>query len=157
MRVALGADHAGFPLKGFISNQLEVLGHEVVDIGTHSEDPVDFPDITARTAHAVLSGTAERGVLVCGSGAGAIMAANKIDGIRCALTHEPYSAHQAVEHDDANMIAMGAWLVPKALVKDILEAFLTATFDSDDDTIRRVHKLNLLEQKPLNVYLATDS
>ena len=154
MRVALGADHAGYPFKDFVRQQLTALGHEVVDCGTFSEDPVDFPDITAATARAVLSGDAERGVLVCGSGAGAIMAANKIDGIRCALTHEPYSAHQAVEHDDANMIAMGAWLAPRALVKDILEAFLTADFDSDDDTIRRVDKLHALETRSLEQYLA---
>ncbi|GAA2450086.1 RpiB/LacA/LacB family sugar-phosphate isomerase [Agromyces soli] len=153
MRVAVGADHAGFPLTGFVKEQLTALGHEIVDVGTFDETPVDFPDITARTAHAVLSGAAERGVLVCGSGAGAIMAANKIDGIRCALTHEPYSAHQAVEHDDANLIAMGAWLAPRALIRDILDAFLTATFDDDEDTRRRVRKLQLLEQRTLAEYL----
>ncbi|MFF1635189.1 RpiB/LacA/LacB family sugar-phosphate isomerase [Leifsonia sp. NPDC058248] len=153
MRVALGADHAGFPLKEFVRNELESLGHEVIDCGTQSEQPVDFPDITAITCARVIAGDADRGVLVCGTGAGAIMAANKIDGIRCALTHEPYSAHQAVEHDDANMIAMGAWLVPRALVHDILERFLTATFDDDADTVRRVGKLDRLERESLDVYL----
>jgi ribose 5-phosphate isomerase B len=147
MRVALGADHAGFPLKGFVADALERLGHEVIDCGTHSEEPVDFPDITEATCRPVLDGGADRAVLVCGSGAGAIMAANKINGIRCALAHEPYSAHQAVEHDDANAIAMGAWLVPRALVEEILDRFLTATFDDDEDTLRRVAKLNALEQR----------
>ena len=93
-------------------------------------------------------------MLVCGSGAGAIMAANKIDGIRCALAHETYSVHQAVEHDDANMIALGAWLAPRALVKDILAAFLDARFDDDPDTVRRVAKLAALETTPLDRYLA---
>jgi ribose 5-phosphate isomerase B len=147
MRVALGADHAGFPLKGFVLATLERLGHDVMDCGTYSEEPVDFPDITEATCRPVLDGRADRAVLVCGSGAGAIMAANKIAGIRCALAHEPYSAHQAVEHDDANAIAMGAWLVPRALVEEILDRFLSATFDNDEDTVRRVAKLNALEQR----------
>jgi ribose 5-phosphate isomerase B len=155
MRVALGADHAGFPLKEFVRTELEALGHEVIDCGTHSEEPIDFPDITAATCARVIDGRADRGVLVCGTGAGAIMAANKIDGIRCALTHEPYSAHQCVEHDDANMIAMGAWLVPRALVPDILDNFLKATFDDDAATVRRVDKLHRLEQESLEVYLTS--
>lgn len=145
MKVSLGADHAGYPLKQFVRNAVERLGHEVIDQGTHSEDPVDFPDITAATCRPVLDGTADRAILVCGSGAGAIMAANKIDGIRCALAHEPYSAHQAVEHDDANAIAMGSWLVPRALVGDIVERFLNAEFDDTEETRRRVEKLRQLE------------
>ncbi len=145
MRIALGADHAGFPLKDRVRQVIEDLGHEVVDCGTDSTDPVDFPDITQATCAPVLDGRAERAVLVCGTGAGAIMAANKIPGIRCGLAHEPYSAHQAVEHDDANVIAMGAWLVPHALVKDIVEEFLGAVFDDDEDTRRRVAKLNALD------------
>ncbi|OLT02079.1 ribose-5-phosphate isomerase [Pseudonocardia sp. CNS-004] len=147
MRVALGADHAGFPLKSFVRDALERLGHDVLDCGTDSEEPVDFPDITEATCLAVLDGRADRAVLVCGSGAGAIMAANKLAGIRCALAHEPYSAHQAVEHDDANAIAMGAWLVPRALVEEILDRFLSATFDDDEDTVRRVAKLNALDER----------
>ena len=96
MRVALGADHAGFPLKDAVRAAIEALGHEVVDRGTHGTDPVDFPDITQATCAPVLSGEAERAILVCGTGQGAIMAANKLPGIRCGLAHEPYSAHQAV-------------------------------------------------------------
>lgn len=145
MKVALGADHAGFPLKDTVRSAIEALGHEVVDRGTDSTDPVDFPDITQVTCDVVLSGDADRGVLVCGTGQGAIMAANKLPGIRCGLAHEPYSAHQAVEHDDANVIAMGAWLVPHALVPDILREFLAARFDGDEDTRRRVDKLNALD------------
>lgn len=145
MRVALGADHAGFPLKDTVRAAIERLGHEVVDRGTCSTDPVDFPDVTRDTCDAVLSGDADRAVLVCGTGQGAIMAANKLPGIRCGLAHEPYSAHQAVEHDDANVIAMGAWLVPHALIPDIIREFLDAGFDDDDDTRRRVQKLNDLD------------
>jgi len=145
MKVALGADHAGFPLKDEVRRILESLGHDVIDCGTWNTDPVDFPDITQATCQPVLDGTADRAVLVCGSGQGAIMAANKLPGIRCGLAHEPYSAHQAVEHDDANVIAMGAWLAPRALVPDILREFLDARFDDSPDTVRRVEKLNALE------------
>jgi ribose 5-phosphate isomerase B len=145
MKIALGADHAGFPLKATVRAAVEALGHEVVDCGTDSADPVDFPDITQATCAPVLEGRADRAVLVCGTGQGAVMAANKIAGIRCGLTHEPYSAHQAVEHDDANAIAIGAWLVPHALVPDIVREFLDAVFDDDEDTRRRVAKLNALD------------
>lgn len=145
MKVALGADHAGFPLKDEVRGILESLGHDVIDCGTWNTDAVDFPDITQATCQPVLDGTADRAVLVCGSGQGAIMAANKLPGIRCGLAHEPYSAHQAVEHDDANVIAMGAWLAPRALVPDILREFLDARFDDSPDTVRRVEKLNALE------------
>ncbi|WP_182047284.1 RpiB/LacA/LacB family sugar-phosphate isomerase [Curtobacterium sp. ME26] len=145
MKVALGADHAGFPLKDEVRSILQSLGHDVIDCGTWDTDPVDFPDITQATCQPVLDGTADRAVLVCGSGQGAIMAANKLPGIRCGLAHEPYSAHQAVEHDDANVIAMGAWLAPRALVPDILREFLDARFDDSPDTVRRVEKLNALE------------
>jgi ribose 5-phosphate isomerase B len=145
MRVALGADHAGFPLKAAVAAAIERLGHTVVDRGTSSTDPVDFPDITQATCAPVLDGSADRAVLVCGTGAGAIMAANKIPGIRCGLANEPYSAHQAVEHDDANVIALGAWLVPPAFIDEIVARFLGATFDDDEDTRRRVRKLNALD------------
>jgi ribose 5-phosphate isomerase B len=145
MRVALGTDHAGFPLKDTVRKIIEDLGHDVIDRGTNSTDPVDFPDITQATCDAVTTGVADRAVLVCGTGQGAIMAANKLPGIRCGLAHEPYSAHQAVEHDDANVIAMGAWLVPPALIPDILREFLEASFEDTDDTRRRVQKLNALD------------
>lgn len=145
MKVALGADHAGFPMKDAVRTAIEKLGHEVIDAGTHSTDPVDFPDITQATCNVVSRGEADRAVLVCGTGQGAIMAANKLPGIRCGLAHEPYSAHQAVEHDDANVIAMGAWLVPHAMIPEIVREFLDATFDDDDDTRRRVRKLNALD------------
>lgn len=147
MIVSLGADHAGFPLKQHVREIIEGLGHQVIDCGTDSTEPVDFPDITAATCAPVQRGEADRAVLVCGTGQGAIMAANKLPGIRCGMAHEPYSAHQAVEHDDANAIAMGAWLVPHALIPDIVREYLEATFDDDEDTHRRVKKLNALDAR----------
>lgn len=151
MKVAVGADHAGFHLKQTVIDVLVELGHTVLDCGTHSDEPIDFPDITESTCARVLDGRVDRAILVCGTGAGAIMAANKIPGIRCALANEPYSARQAVEHDDANAIALGAWLVPPVFIATIVSEFLLATFDDDKDTRRRVEKLNaldLLEAQP---------
>lgn len=145
MKIALGNDHAGFLLKPHVRRVLEDLGHEVLDRGAVDDSPVDFPDITKATCELVRTGEAERAVLVCGTGVGAVMAANKIPGIRCALGHDVYSAHQSVEHDDANVIAMGAWLVGPATAKEVLVSFLAATFDNDEDTIRRVKKLAEME------------
>ncbi|UKA60649.1 RpiB/LacA/LacB family sugar-phosphate isomerase [Arthrobacter sp. FW306-2-2C-D06B] len=145
MIVAVGADHAGFPIKQRVIEAIEQLGHTVIERGAISTEPVDFPDVTQETCAPVLDGSAERAVLVCGTGAGAIMAANKIPGIRCGLANESYSAHQMVEHDDANALALGAWLVPPAFIEAIVEQFLAATFDDDDDTRRRVEKLNALD------------
>jgi ribose 5-phosphate isomerase B len=146
MRIALGNDHAGYPLKAHVRAVIEQLGHEVIDSGTQSDEPVDFPDITRDTCDLVRSGEADRAVLVCGTGQGAVMAANKMAGIRCGLAHDVYSAHQSVEHDDANAIAMGAWVIGRAIAAEVIEAFLGARFDNDDDTFRRVHKLHELER-----------
>lgn len=145
MRIALGNDHAGTRLKDHVRDVLLRLGHEVLDRGVATDEPVDFPDITFATCDEVRRGAADRAVLVCGTGAGALMAANKIAGIRCALGHDVYSAHQSVEHDDANAIAIGAWLVGPATATEVLTAFLAATFDDDEDTARRVAKLHALE------------
>ena len=128
MRIALGNDHAGYPLKAHVRAVLERLGHEVIDTGTQDDAPVDFPDITWDTCKPVLRGEADKAVLVCGTGQGAVMAANKILGIRCALAHDVYSAHQSVEHDDANAIAMGAWVIGQATAGEVIEAFLSCTF-----------------------------
>ncbi|MGP4015817.1 RpiB/LacA/LacB family sugar-phosphate isomerase [Saccharopolyspora sp. 5N708] len=145
MRIALGNDHAGLGLKDHVSRTLRELGHEVIDRGTDTESPVDFPDITRATCELVRSGQADRAVLVCGTGVGAVIAANKIPGIRCGLGHDVYSAHQGVEHDDTNVIAMGAWLIGPAMAGEVLAAFLGATFDNDADTARRVAKLRQME------------
>jgi ribose 5-phosphate isomerase B len=126
---------------------LRVQGYEVEDFGTHSPEPVDFPDIARLVCEAVRSGKAERGVMVCGTGVGACIAANKIPGIRAALCHDTYSAHQCVEHDDVNVLCIGAWIVGIRVVEEILHAFLAAEFSTAEEFRRRVHKLAVLEQE----------
>jgi ribose 5-phosphate isomerase B len=147
MRLAIGGDHAGFPLKGPVIDFLRALGHEVEDFGTHSPDPVDFPDIARLVCDSVRRGSAERGVMVCGTGVGACIAANKIPGIRAALCHDTYSAHQCVEHDDVNVLCIGAWIVGIRVTEEVLRAFLAAEFSTDEEFRRRVHKLAVLEEE----------
>jgi len=145
MRIALGNDHAGYPMKDHVRRILEEMGHEVLDRGAPDETPVDFPDIVRDTCTLVRTGEADRAILVCGTGAGAAIAANKLPGIRCALAHDVYSAHQAVEHDDVNTIAMGAWVIGPAIAREVIVSFLAARFDDDEDTRRRVNKLRQME------------
>ena len=147
MKLAVGGDHAGFPLKGAVIEFLRAQGHEVEDFGTHSPDPVDFPDIARLVCAAVQHGTAERGVMVCGTGVGACIAANKIPGIRAALCHDTYSAHQCVEHDDVNVLCIGAWIIGIRVAEEVLCAYLAAEFSTDEEFRRRVQKLTLLEQE----------
>ena len=150
MKLAIGGDHAGFPLKGAVVDYLKSRGHAVEDFGTHSAEPVDFPDIARLVCAAVRGGTAERGILVCGTGVGACIAANKIPGIRAAVCHDTYSAHQAVEHDDVNVICVGAWIAGIRVVEEVLRAFLAAEFSTDEEFRRRVDKLTVLEQEAAN-------
>lgn len=147
MRLVIGGDHAGFPLKGPVKEFLEAQGHEVEDVGTHSAEPVDFPDIARLVCARVRGGAAERGIMVCGTGVGACIAANKISGIRAALCHDTFSAHQCVEHDDVNVLCIGAWIVGIRAVEEILRAFLAAEFSTSEEFRRRVHKLALMEQE----------
>jgi ribose 5-phosphate isomerase B len=126
MRIVVGGDHAGFSLKGPIVDRLRSWGHDVVDVGTHSPEPVDFPDIARELCARLNSGDAERGVMVCGTGVGASIAANKIHGIRATVAHDVYSAHQAVEHDDVNVICLGAQIIGIELASDLLRAYLSA-------------------------------
>ncbi len=146
MRIVLGADHAGFELKGALRPELERLGHEVLDVGTFSPDPVDYPDIAALVARAVQSGQADRGVLVCGSGVGACVAANKLHGIRAGVCHDTYSAHQGVEHDDMNVLCLGSRVIGQELALELLRAFLAARFSGEERHVRRVGKIAALEQ-----------
>ena len=146
MKLVIGADHAGFPLKGPVVALLKSWGHTVADMGTHSTDPVDFPDIAKKVCGEVLAGRAERGILVCGTGVGACIAGNKVRGIRAALCHDTYSAHQCVEHDNVNLLCMGAWIVGPKVVEEILAAYLNATFSTDEDFRRRVRKLEEMEK-----------
>lgn len=147
MKLAIGGDHAGFPMKGPVVEYLRSQGHEIVDHGTHSEEPVDFPDIAQRVTSAILSGEAERGVLVCGTGVGASIAGNKVPGIRAMLAHDTHCAHQGVEHDDVNLLCIGAWIIGIELAKEVLDAFVNAEFSTDPDFRRRVQKLSEMELK----------
>ncbi|MQA94327.1 MAG: ribose 5-phosphate isomerase B [Streptosporangiales bacterium] len=145
MRIALGNDHAGFGLKPHVRDTLTALGAEVTDHGTHSAEPVDFPDIAAAVCQDVLAGRADRAVLVCGTGVGASIAANKIPGIRAMVCNETYSARQGVEHDDVNVLCLGGWLIGPVIAEQVVRAFLEAEFSTDEDFRRRVAKLRDLE------------
>jgi ribose 5-phosphate isomerase B len=145
MRVVIGSDHAGFELKVMLAKRLRDLGEEVVDVGTNSTDPVDYPDFAAAVGHAILEGRADRGVLICGSGVGASVAANKIKGIRAGLCHDTYSAHQGVEHDDMNVLVLGARVIGPALANELVEAYLKAKFTNEERHVRRLGKIKALE------------
>jgi len=145
MRIALSNDHAGFLLKPHVKGFLESIGHEVIDVGTLNDDPVDFPMMTQRVTALVASGEAERGILVCGTGVGAAIAANKVPGIRAAVIHDTYVARQGVEHDDVNVACLGAWIVGRKIAEDVIAAYLGAEFSTDPDFRRRVAQLADME------------
>lgn len=145
MRIAIGADHAGFELKEDLAAHLRELEYEVVDVGTHSTDPVDYPDYAEAVGRAVLEGQADRGVLVCGSGVGASVAANKLPGIRAGLCHDTYSAHQGVEHDDMNVLVMGGRVIGPELARELVRAFLGANYTGEERHRRRLEKMHELE------------
>ena len=145
MKLVIGSDHAGFPMKGPVIELLHSWGHSVNDIGAYSTAPVDFPDIAKRVGAEILTGRAQRGIMVCGTGVGAAIAGNKIKGVRAALCHDTFCAHQCVEHDDVNLLCMGAWIIGIKLAEEILRAYLGARFSTDEDFRRRVKKLEQLE------------
>ncbi len=148
--VALGADHGGFSLKTDLIPWLESKGHRVVDVGAYSLDPADdYPDFAEAVARAVTSGQAERGILICGSGVGACIAANKTPGIRACLCHDIYSAHQGVEHDNINILCMGARVIGVELAKDLTTGFLNAGFTGEERHRRRLGKVAAIEQRAL--------
>ena len=147
MRIVVGADHAGFALKEQVAADLSLAGHEVIDVGTHSTAPVDYPDSAEAVGNAVREGTAERGVLVCGSGVGASAAVNRIPGIRAAICHDAYSAHQGVEHDDMNVLVLGGRIVGPALALELVRAFVGARFSGEARHVRRLAKLKALETR----------
>ena len=144
-KLVIGCDHAGFLMKGPVIQLLRSWGHSVNDIGSYSTDPVDFPDIAKKVATEILKGRAQRGIMICGSGVGAAIAGNKIRGIRAALCHDTFCAHQCVEHDDVNVLCFGAWIIGIKLAEEILRAFLGASFSCEEDFRRRVMKLEQLE------------
>ena len=145
MRVAISADHAGFLLKEFVIQLLKQDGVAVVDLGTDSEAPVDYPDFAAAVGNAVRNGEVERGIVVCGSGAGASIAANKMAGVRAALAHDTYTAHQAVEHDDANVLCLGSRVIGENVASELVRAFLGAQFSGEERHLRRLGKIMDLE------------
>jgi RpiB/LacA/LacB family sugar-phosphate isomerase len=147
MRLALGSDHAGFELKNRLAAQLREAGHEVLDVGTHDTAPVDYPDFAAAVGNAVLQGRAERGILICGSGVGASVAANKLPGIRAGLCHDHYSAHQGVEHDDMNVLVLGARVIGIEPARELAAAFVNAKFTNEDRHLRRLEKVRELESR----------
>ena len=146
MRIAFGSDHAGYPLKEHLAKWLAETGHAVYDLGTHySTDPVDYPDYAASVAQAVLDGRADRGIVVCGSGAGASIAANKLHGIRAGVAHDAYTAHQMVEHDNVNVLCLGSRVIGEALAEDLIGTFINAKFSREDRHVRRLDKIRALE------------
>ena len=148
MRIAIGADHGGFPLKGPILDYLATAGHEVLDLGTQNTDRVDYPDYAKAVSEAVLRGEAERGIIICGSGVGACVAANKLPGIRAGLCHDTYSAHQGVEHDNINVLCLGARVIGVALALELVGAFISATFSGEERYRRRLAKVAEIEKDP---------
>ena len=146
---ALGGwiNHAGFTLKQVVLDHLRALGHVVTDIGCFDDRPVDFPDIARKVGAAITGGAADRGLMVCGTGVGAAIAANKMKGIRAAVCHDVHSAHQCVEHDDVNVMCIGAQIVGAWLAKDLISAYLAASFSPDKEFRRRVDKLDAMENE----------
>ncbi len=149
MKIAVGADHAGFPLKGTLLEFLKSQGYEILDLGTHNTEPVDYPDFAKAVGDAVLSGKVERGLIVCGSGIGACVAANKLPGIRAALCHDSYSARQGVSHDDVNVLCLGARVIGPALALEVLQVWLSARFSEGERHKRRLAKIERLERANL--------
>jgi ribose 5-phosphate isomerase B len=156
MRVAVAFDHAGFQLKQTILWAVRSAGHEPIDLGTDSSDTVDYPDFAIKVGHTIQSGEAQRGILVCGSGVGACIAANKMPGIYAGTCHDTYSAHQGVEHDDMNVLCLGARIIGAELAREIVQAFLKARFIGNDPGeerhARRVAKVRTLEGEAGNRY-----
>lgn len=144
MRFAVGTDHAGFIIKDAVVSELIALGHEVIDHGVFDTTPVDFPDIAALVGHSLQTGEAERGILLCGSGVGICVAANKMTGVRACVTHDSYSAHQGVEHDSMNVMCLGGRVIGEALARELVQAFAGAEFQKEERFLRRLNKIQKL-------------
>jgi ribose 5-phosphate isomerase B len=157
MRIVLGADHRGYELKDALVESLREGGHEVTDTGTHGPEPVDYPDIALAVGEAIREGRAERGILVCGSGVGAAIAACKMRGIRAGICHDTYSAHQGVEHDDMNVLSLGARVVGVELAREIVMAFVNARFSGEERYVRRLTKVEAMERGDVEAPIAAPS
>jgi ribose 5-phosphate isomerase B len=147
MKIVIGSDHAGFQLKVAMGDLLRSMNQEVLDVGAFNENPSDYPDFAEAVGRAILDRKAERGVLICGSGVGASVAANKLTGIRAAVCHDTYSAHQGVEHDDMNVLVLGSRIIGVKLAEDLVKAYLAAKFTNEDRHVRRLAKVKALESK----------
>ena len=147
MKITIGADHAGFLLKQEVASHLREAGHEVIDLGTNSTDPVDYPDYAEAVGKSILDGTVKRAILICGSGVGASVAVNKMPGIRAGLCHDTYSAHQGVEHDNINVLVLGARVIGVALAKELADNFLRAVFTNEERHVRRLNKVMSIEER----------
>ncbi len=145
MKIAIGGDHAGFGLKEEIKVHLLDAGYELIDKGTHSQESVDYPDFAIAVANAVRQGEAERGIILCGSGVGTCITANKVKGVRACVCHDTYSAHQGVEHDDMNVLCLGARVIGPSLAVELVQAFLSARFTREERHLRRLGKILALE------------
>lgn len=145
MKIAVACDHGGFPLKAKVVEVIRKAGHEAIDLGTHSPDPVDYPDYARAAGEAIQQGRAERAIILCGSGVGASVAANKMRGVRAGVCHDTYSAHQGVEHDDMNTLALGARIIGPELVPELVNAFLGARFTNEERHKRRLNKVLEIE------------
>jgi ribose 5-phosphate isomerase B len=146
MRIVIGSDHAGWPLKKTVVDFVKSLGHEVQDVGSFDDAPVDFPDIARKLTDRIREGSSDRGIMVCGTGVGASIAANKVKGIRAAVCHDIHSAHQCVEHDDVNVMCIGAKIIGPWLANDLVAAYLAAEFSTDEDCRRRVEQLHEMDR-----------
>ena len=146
MKIAVACDHRGFPLKPKVIEVIRHAGHEVLDLGTNSSSPVDYPDYAKAAGEAIQKGKADRAVLLCGSGVGASVAANKLKGIRAGLCHDIYSVHQGVEHDDMNVLSLGAGIIGPAIAEELVQAFLKAKFKGEERHVRRLEKVKKLEE-----------
>lgn len=147
MKIVIGSDHAGFAMKVAMGDVLRSLGQDVLDVGTFNENPSDYPDFAEAVGRALLAGKAQRGVLICGSGVGASVAANKLTGIRAAVCHDTYSAHQGVEHDDMNVLVLGSRIIGVKMAEELVKAFLGAKFTNEERHVRRLNKVKALEAK----------
>ncbi|MBL9150405.1 MAG: ribose 5-phosphate isomerase B [Phycisphaerae bacterium] len=154
MKIAMGSDHAGFPLKDAMVALVKSLGHDVLDLGTHSTAPVDYPDYAEAVGRAIIDGRAVRGILFCGSGIGASVAANKLPGVRAGNCVDHYSAHQGVEHDDMNVLVLGGRVIGAAVAEELVRAFLAANYTGEPRHARRLEKVLEIERKGAEMLLA---
>lgn len=147
MKIAIASDHAGFPLKEEVRDYVRKLGHEVEDLGAYNTEPSDYPDFALLVGKALIAGTVERGILICGSGVGVCVAANKMPGVRAGMCHDTYSAHQGVEHDQMNVLVLGARIIGSALAYECVDAYLKANFiASEPRFVRRLNKVKAIEK-----------